>query len=424
MHKRASFYDWLVALVGGLNLLFVIFDFTYLRFRDYYLDLAPVVQIHYDTLKGIEPHRDTEAYIAEYEELKANLQNGGDAKERTRLMESLTQKARDMIDKSPFSAAGKDGALEVIKKRMREHFGKEESGKKAFGMFFSEANLSPDRYVSELEFFDTRIKPILRRNYFRHIGEDGEYLDLFYLCDMGFVIFFWLDFLFRWAVSVLRGTVRRWYLFPVLRGFEIFNLILPHHDAWVRLLRFIPYYIRLREAKILSGGGLMPGIIQDNAAVIADEISDKVMVNIISQAQNMLRAQKPGDIASSKPIAEIRALLESQTDVIAAKVVPQLTRDITELVIYSLNRALEPYLFSPVGFFVRFGMVSVNASVREGLKAALTDQEGVERMKTILRKSADQAVAELAAKENVGTLQVRVDAILEDLKTQIREQNG
>ncbi len=424
MQKRASVYDWLVAVVGGVNLLFVLFDFTYLRFRDYYLDLAPVVQIHYDKLKGIEPHRDTEAYISEYEELKANLQNGGDAKDRARLMESLSQKAREMIDKSPFSRAGKDGALEVIKNRMRSHFGKEESSKKAFALFFSDANLTAERTRAELEFFDTKIQPILRRNYFRHIGEDGEYLDLFYKCDLGFVVFFWFDFLLRWVMSVRRGTVRRWYLFPVLRGFEIFNLISPHHDAWVRLLRFIPYYIRLREARILSGGGIMPGIIQDNAAVIADEISDKVMVNIISQSQSMLRAQKPGDIAASKPIAEIRALLESQTDVIAAKVVPQLTRDITELVLYSLNRALSPYLFSPVGFFVRLGMVSVNASVREGLKAALSDQEGVERMKGILKKSADQAVAELAAKENVGTIQVRVDAILEDLKTQIREQNG
>ncbi|MBI3721476.1 MAG: hypothetical protein HY248_02900, partial [Fimbriimonas ginsengisoli] len=103
--RRFSWYGLVFTVVSGINLLFILFDFTYLRFRDVYFDYLPAVQRLYDPLKGIEPHRFTTEYLAEFDRLAAALQAGGTGKEadeaQKQLRESMTTLSSRMIDDSP-----------------------------------------------------------------------------------------------------------------------------------------------------------------------------------------------------------------------------------------------------------------------------------------------------------------------------------
>jgi len=56
-------FERVMAILALVNLLLVIGDLTYIRFRDQYLRILPEVTEWYgETYKGIEPHPETTAY--------------------------------------------------------------------------------------------------------------------------------------------------------------------------------------------------------------------------------------------------------------------------------------------------------------------------------------------------------------------------
>ncbi|NEQ26438.1 MAG: hypothetical protein F6K28_46890, partial [Microcoleus sp. SIO2G3] len=71
-----------------------------------------------EQFKGIEPHRDTEAYLDAVNQLKqVELQSP----QADRLLTELRSRSDQIIDENPFQAVDKSGTLERIKNRMRDH---------------------------------------------------------------------------------------------------------------------------------------------------------------------------------------------------------------------------------------------------------------------------------------------------------------
>ena len=441
-----TLYEILFALVAFANISLVVFDASYLwkipyarmTFRDVYLDYAPGLVKKYDPVKGIESHRFVDSYNEEISNLKSALgelaENPADLQARqtsVQSREALIEMTVDMINRrgvdSHFYLAEKDGVLERIKHKMREEYPNEEdSAKDAFREFFSQENLNPDNYNEKFKFFDSEVMYLMNQNYFRWIGEDGEKKDFFHLIDRWFVLFFLLDFLARWIIAIVQRRYRKWYLFPVRQSYEIFNLFPPHHAAWFRLLRVIPFYMRIRQNGWLPDDGLAPDIIKSNAGIIAEEISGLVVLNILDQTKASLK--RTGIRMEGETRDAVENLLSNQMASVAKKVMPELQPKISEMVSYSINRAMEPYLLSPIGPIVRLILMSVHATVNDGLEAALSGPEGTERLSHILQDSVSNIMEDMgdpASQEALIADVIRVlDRVQEDVRESVANRNA
>jgi hypothetical protein len=125
-------YLWverLMAIIATINLGLVLFNLSYVPWRDFYLRHLPQITRIYDPIKGIEPHRETENYLnTVYKLQEAVNQTGLNSQEAKTQLEELSRLSTEMIDNNPFAAAGKSGTLEKIKNRMRDRL-KQESAK-------------------------------------------------------------------------------------------------------------------------------------------------------------------------------------------------------------------------------------------------------------------------------------------------------
>jgi len=447
-------YEIVFILVALTNFILVLFDALYLYKIPYYHGTLRDVLLHYypekfkkhfdpiklwDPIKGIEPHRFTTSYLENYEKLKDLYKNlvGANPLERIEIekeiekqLKLLIEQSEEMIDKrsvdSHFYLAKKDGILEKIKNIIRKHKpNPNNSAKQSFREFFSKENLKDDNWKREFEFFDKEIIPLMKENYFRWIGEDGELQDYFYKIDRWFVLFFILDFLGRWFIN--RKRYKKWYLFPIHHYYEIFNLYPPHHSAIFRLLRIIPLYIRLKENRFIPDDGIMPEIIHENAKIIADEISGLVLVNIIEQTRNRLKEQGKIDL-EPQTIDALEVILKKQMELFCNKVMPELEPMITEMVHFSINRAAEPFLLSPIGPLVRIILYNIHATVKEGLEAAFNSPEGLERLNKILASSVEQILQNVTKSENqeviLKDLIKFLEILQEDIKNNYVKDNG
>lgn len=439
-----TIYEVIFILIALTNFVLVLFDALYLYKLPYYHGTLRDVLLHYypenlkkhfdpikvwDPIKGIEPHRFTVSYIENYEKLKElyNSLIATTPQERAKIekdienqLKILTELSEDMIDKrsvdSYFYLANKDGVLEKIKNIMRKYKpNPQNSAKESFRTFFSKQNLGDDNWQKEFAFFDKEIIPLMKENYFRWIAEDGELKDYFYKIDRWFVLFFVIDFIGRWIVY--RKRYKKWYLFPIHHLYEIFNLYPPHHTAWFRLLRIIPLYVRLKENRFIPDEGIMPEIIHDNAKIIADEISGLVLVNIIEQTKDRFKERKID--LEPQTIEALEVILKKQMEIFSNKIMPELEPMITEMVHYSINRAAEPFLLSPIGPLVRIILYNIHATVKEGLEAAFNSPEGLERLNKILQTSVEEILKNTTSKENQEMLIKDIVNFLDILKKDI-----
>ncbi len=445
IQKKARFaYEILFCSVLFVNLLFVFFDATYLAripftnitFRDLYLQSVPPVKIpglaeqpqrisqYYDPVKGIEAHRTVVAYLQKVDELRQLMAvDGGSNPGAIRgTLADLQADTGKLLAQETFALANKRGTMEIIKNRMRAHMNND-SGSGSFIAFWDLANFRGERAAAEMQFFQNRIRPLIEQNYFRWIGEDGEPTNHFYEYDLWFVLFFWLDFLTRWFWAILRREYRLWYLFAVRNWYEVFNLLPVQHESFVRLLRVIPWLYRMRDNRFLPDSGLAPQLIRENAGVIAEEISGMVLVNILKQVQGMMQNRGLKELATLSEegvLDELEAFLDSQSELISQKVVPEIQPLIADLVEHSIDGSMRAYLNSPLNLAVRPVLKNVHDHVREGLYAGLAGPEGAKQMTGIMQKFIATLLVELSKEENVRTMEKQLAHLLEGMQSQVK----
>ena len=147
------------------------------------------------------------------------------------------------------------------------------------------------------------------------------------------------------------------------------------------------------------------------------------MLNIIEQVQDILRNKdlRKMSLDMDKAITDIDDLLDSQMEIVAQRVMPELQGEIADLAQHSINKALEPWLLSPIGLIVRIALITVHKGVREGIEAALAGEEGRNQLTALLKKSTTVILEEIAEPENLSDLQMRIVEVLESTKSLIAE---
>ncbi|MEO0869699.1 MAG: hypothetical protein AAFY17_14940 [Cyanobacteria bacterium J06642_11] len=281
--RRRTFQLWFerfMVAIATANLILVLADLSYIRFRDLYLKVLPGPTTWYgQTFKGIEEHRVTAAYLAEVDDLQEALEvNGLDSPAVRRQLANLRDSSLTLVDEDPFAVANKSGTLERIKKEMRDRTGQENSSKEAFRTFWSSAHLGQG-WSEELEFFDQQIRPRIDTNYWRGIGFNGLPTDRFWILDLPFVALFGFEFLLRTYFLSRRHENTTWLDAMLWRLYDV-PLFLPF---W-RWLRVIPVVVRSNQAQLSHLDPLQGRINRILISQFAVELTEVVFLRLICPA--------------------------------------------------------------------------------------------------------------------------------------------
>lgn len=360
-------YERIMVAIASLNFLLVLFDLTYIPLRDFWLlgkvripliqrviylpQPLPITPL-YDPVKGIEPHRATQAYIATVAKLQQTIaEQGVDAPATQELLAQLRQQSSTMVDTDPFALANKTGTLERIKNLMRlKVFGRRDaSSKQSFERFWSPEYINEQNWQANLAWFEQQIIPLMATNYWRRYGEDGNFIDHFDAIDIPFNILFFVEFLGRtfWLSRQYRGARWRdamfWRWYDVLLFFPFWWLA----PTWA-WLRIIPVTIRLDQADIICLDSLERQASQGLVAAIATDISEVVVLQVLTQLQKAIRRGQfsrwlPRGVQGSKSLNDIDELGELAAlvgQVVIYRVIPQLRPEVETLVAYSVDQVL------------------------------------------------------------------------------------
>ncbi|TAF16510.1 MAG: hypothetical protein EAZ76_07335, partial [Nostocales cyanobacterium] len=337
-------FERLMAITATLNLGLVLFDLSYVSSRDFYFRRIPQITQIYDPVKGIEPHRDTKKYLEAVSELETQISQTGlnSPQVKTKLAE-ISHLSTEIIDSNPFAGAGKSGTLEKIKNKMREHVG-QESAKRAFDTFWSAEYLSKQGWLKEIQFFNQHIRPGIAANYYRKIGENGEFVDEFWLIDLPFVLIFALELMGRTLYIKSKNRYLSWTEALLWRWYDLFLLI----PFW-RWLRTLPVVIRLDQAQLIDLHLVRRQVHQSIVANFAEEITEIVVVRVINQVQGsiqrgelvklLLQPEKERKYIDINNINEIEAITGLLVKTLVEQVLPKIQPEVNAILRHNINSA-------------------------------------------------------------------------------------
>ncbi|MEM1168868.1 MAG: hypothetical protein AAGJ08_07245 [Cyanobacteria bacterium P01_H01_bin.35] len=427
--KQVPLWAKAIALLALLNLILGLFNISYVPLRDIYLRYLPTVVRIYDPIKGIEPNPQTESYLTTVNQLVTILPEKGLTDPTTKdLLESLRIQSVALIEENPFMVGNKFATFAKIQRRMRERVGVE-SAKQAFLIFWSMDYLMSENVIEEIVFFQSKISPLIRTNYFRNTDITGQFVDDFWRIDLFFIVFFVGDFLLRSLIisrenkslSWVDGMLRRWY--------DIFLLI----PVW-RWLRILPVTIRLHKAKIINLEGILAQITHEPAAYLADRVAEFVTLRLINQTQDSIQK---GDMAKAllspetgikvNDVNEVEVISNRLLDLTVYKVLPKIQPQMESLLHHSLESAIKQNdFYETVRQIPTLGNLPDSAikqlsnfmtdATYEVISASYSDLEGRELFDSLAKQFQDGLRQELQNEETLGELQSLLSDLLEEMK--------
>jgi hypothetical protein len=108
--------------------------------------------------------------------------------------------------------------------------------------------------------------------------------------DLVFAAIFLLEFFLRWSLSVLWKEYHRWFFYPAIHVYDFIGCI-PGPFRWLRLFRIIAFSTRLN--KLVQIDSIVFRKFHKYRDVIMEEISDRVVVNVLNDMQTELRTGTP-----------------------------------------------------------------------------------------------------------------------------------
>ncbi|MBE9061026.1 hypothetical protein [cf. Phormidesmis sp. LEGE 11477] len=433
-----TWFERVMAMIALVNLVLVLFDLSYIRFRDLYLEVIPNATIWYgEKLKGIEPERTTTAYLAVVDQLSARVADGVDTPAEQlsvdRLLAQLREQSVAMIDEDPFAVANKSGTLEQIKNEMRDRMD-EDSSKAAFSEFWQGEPVSnSDSDLSEsIAFFDEEIRPLMETNYYRGINERGNPIDLFWRIDIWFMALFAAEFLARTYVLSRRRFGTSWLDAMLWRVYDV-----PMFLGFWRWLRIIPVTVRLHRARWID---LEPARNRVSRAIVSQfavELTEIVLLRTIDQMQRLIRegaisrwlltATDRNQYVDINGVDEVQTIAKHLSDTVVYQVLPKVKPELDALLQHSVVSALHQApayqgLSVMPGFEGFTSQISgqivaeLSKTLNSALQSALADEKGGELAGNLVASFGNQLRSELRQEETLAEIRTLVVDLLEEIK--------
>jgi hypothetical protein len=415
-------FERLMAIIATVNLGLVLFDLSYVPWRDFYFRNLPAVPVVYDKIKGIEPHRETAKYLAEVDALTQQVnQTGLQSPQVEQQLEELRALSIEIVESNPFAGVGKSGTLEKVKNRMRDYI-EVDSAKQAFSRFWSQEYLLQNGWLEEINFFNNGIRPLIATNYYRQIGESGDFIDNFWIIDLPFIVLFGTELAVR-SYYIKRYHVGfNWWNAIFWRWYDVL-LLLPF---W-RWLRIIPVIVRLDQAKILNLQPVRQQIHQGIVANFAEEITEIVVVRVLNQIQGsiergeliswLLKKENLRPYIDLNNIDEVEALGSILVRTIVYKVLPSIQPELIAILRHNISSALNHTpIYSNLQNFPGIGQIQIQLSEQ------LATQITTNLYNAIVSGVEDPASAKLSSRlvqrfsEALGT-EIQKKHVLAEIKT-------
>jgi hypothetical protein len=369
--------------------------------------------------------------LTENETIKNSTNTGDNVDE---ILADLREKSKEMISTNPFQLANKTGALERIKNKMRARvYGtKDSSATEAFETFWTKEYLLQNGFSNELMFFYRDIRPLMQTNYFRAIGENSQPVDNFPLIDFPFFVIFLTDFLIRTRLISRRYPGISWFDAMLWRWYDAFLLI-----PVFRWLRIIPLVIHLDQAKFINLNKIRAQFVQGFVAVIAEEMTEVLVIRLIDQMQDLIRRGKLRevldnqgqrsyvDINNQNEIVEITRIV---SQVMLDKVLPQIQPDVEKFLIYNIEQILSrstPYQqlqmlpgVRPLQTQIMTQLIGqLYERTLEALQTLLKEDPIFDKLLATLVTNLRQTTnKEMMQKHNLATIEMLLNDLLEEIK--------
>ena len=436
-------WDQAVALWAALNLLWVAFDITYVPLRTFWLqrNLTPLPQVplvvplavlpditpFYDPVKGIEPHRETQAWLASFQRLDQALLQGAPPAAIAPLRRRQLDLTVQMINENPFAASGNSGTLEKLKNRLRQRAGVD-SAKQAAARLLADPWLAERGWRQERRFWQQQILPLVATSYWRSIDENGRPTDHFWRFDLLlFQSVFALDILLRVlrlrhrfpALSWRDALLRRWIDLPLLLPF------------W-RWLRLAPVVERLSSAGLINVEPLRAAISRVVVALLALELFEVLALQLVDGTQSLIRSpQWPRWIRSLRSHQtvvlgqqqELVELVRLWGPLLLGQVTPRLSPELQGLLGHALQQSLREL---PGGAVVppaltrqlAAGMVDSLVDLSRGTadRLAQSDARQVELLQSIVDRFWEELATALERGSTLERSQMLLFTLLQQLK--------
>ncbi|ERN42957.1 hypothetical protein KR51_00002630 [Rubidibacter lacunae KORDI 51-2] len=401
--------------------------------------LPPLLDRGYDYIKGINAHPETIKYLQTVDQLEEQLlETGLLSPETDEILASLQAQSSIIIRTNPFELAGKTGTLETIKSRMREHVGTA-SAEAAFDTFWTARYLKSQDYEKQIAFFKSDIAPLIRTNFLRAIDPDtGGFIDRFALLDIPFAIFFAFEFFIRTYFIHRRHTGLRWIDGMLWRWYDVFLFI-----PILRWLRVIPVTIRCNQSGLLDLEAVQRQTSQGFVAGIAEDITEVVVVQTIDQLQGGL---KRGDLARILTRGSDRAYVDlNETNEVGElarlfgelavhRILPKVRPDIEALIRYNVEKTFYQSpayerlrtipAFNRLEHQISENLVRQLYQVAYGLLvAAIEEDPAADELIEKLGASVTEAVSsEMQTQQTLDRIQTLLNDLLEEIKVNYVEQ--
>ncbi len=433
----ATWFERLMTAIALVNLILVLFDLSYIRFRDLYLNVLPEATVWYgEKFKGIEPERTTTSYLATVDELADRAGSSrADELARERLLAQLREQSAIIVDENPFAVAGKSGTLEKIKNLMRSR-ADQESSKAAFNDFWRDADfqgsIAEGIAQEKLAFFNTEIRPLMETNYYRGISESGAPVNLFWQIDIWFMALFATEFLTRTYVLSRRHQSTSWIDAMLWRIYDV-----PMFLGFWRWLRIIPVMIRLHQARWLN---LEPARNRLSRAVVSQfavELTEIVLLRVIDQGQRMVREGGISRLLVSmgdrtqyvdiNGIDEVQTIAKKLSDIVVYQVLPKIKPELDALLQHSVVSALQQApAYQGLKFMPGFDTLSqqisrqvvteLSKTLTETLQSAFADEQGAALTSQLIASFGDSLRQEVQKENTLAEVRQLVDDLLEEIK--------
>jgi len=429
-------FERLMAITAAVNLSLVLFNLSYIPWRDFYLRKLPSLTRVYDPIKGIEPYRDTQDYLKTVNALKEQVsQIGLQSPTAETLLQELRRQSIEMIQTNPFALANKSGTLEQIKNRMRDRvYKKSYKGKKsastAFTIFWSRVHLSAYGWQPEIKFFDEQIQPLIETNYYRHIGENGEFIDYFWLIDLPFIILFGLEFLARTWTIKRRHRGLRWLEAILWHWYDVL-LLLPF---W-RWLRVIPVTIRLHQADLVDLHPVEQQISRSLVTNFAGELAEVIVIQVINQLQGSIQRgevtrllfQRQAHSSYTGTNNDVEAITSLLVQLSVYQVLPKIQPDIEAILYHNIEavfnqspiyQALQnlPGLGDARTQLIKHLATQVTKNTYNAIVTAVEDPVGAKLSSQLMQHFSEALESEVQKKQTLQKIEALVLNMLEEIK--------
>jgi len=108
----------------------------------------------------------------------------------------------------------------------------------------------------------------------------------FVTIDLVFIAIYLTELGVRWAVAIYRKTHHRWFFYPFVHWYDVLGCIPVGSFRWLRVLRLVTLLHRMQRMGLVDLSDTYLGrTIIKYYKIIVEEVSDRVVINILQGAQ-------------------------------------------------------------------------------------------------------------------------------------------